>query len=212
MVGRLQGTAAGASIDPGATRPKVVLPRGPRRRWERSSRRTPVPAVRVRPGGRGLAREAPPRPAACWTGRVLAVLFLLRSSRGGGQLPGQGTRLAWAAAHAAGGLRGARSASLSPRVAEVTCGTPAEERLNRFPGCFPAAGQSVLRGPPRPGAAAAGAEDTRGVGVSGKRAREPRGLLFCPQHGSGGRQGSRRPLGRVWKGWRRRRQSDGVLV
>lgn len=56
---------------------------------------------------------------------------------------------------------------------------PGRSAFESVPGLLPGrCPQSVLRGPLRLGAAAAGAEGTRGVGVSGKRAREPQGLLF----------------------------------
>ncbi|XP_026645319.1 uncharacterized protein LOC113458407 isoform X2 [Microtus ochrogaster] len=100
-------------------------------------------------------------------------------------------KLSWVMEGAASRLRGASGASLPPRVAEVTRGTPARERLNRFPGCFQAAAEEVLRRWPRPRAVAAGAEGTHGVGVAAKCSRG-RAVGCSLQYGSDGLQQSRR--------------------
>ncbi|XP_075812321.1 uncharacterized protein LOC142839824 [Microtus pennsylvanicus] len=137
----------------------------------------------------GEPREAPPRPVACGTRQPRPPL-----SSSCKAACSHVRKLSWVMEGAASRLRGASGASLPPRVAEVTRGTPARERLNRFPGCFQAAAGEVLRRWPRPRAMAAGAEGTRGVGVAAKCSRG-RAVGCSLQYGSDGRQQSRRPLG-----------------
>ncbi|CAO2616770.1 hypothetical protein LEMLEM_LOCUS16869 [Lemmus lemmus] len=114
-------------------------------------------------GGPAPPRPAPPRPVAGGTRQPRPPLSS-PCTVAYSQVRKPGSRGWWRAQPA--DSRDAGRASLPPRVAEVTWGTPARERLSRFPGCFPAAAEWVLRSWPRPLAVAAGAEGRRGVGVA----------------------------------------------
>lgn len=199
---RRQASRARGRRGPGAT--AAALP--PSRQGPRGAG-SGLPAARLSSrSARGprwawpAAREAPPRPAACWTGRVLARRSLpLRGGGGGGGL--LCVREAWLAWALVGCEARARRVSALRGGSEVTCANPGRSAFESVPGLLPGRHRG---GGPEPRRLQPRARE--GVGVAAERAGGPRSVLsLCPQHGSGGRGRAQRPLGGVREGWRRRR-------